>query len=175
MSDIHLEGADVLIVAILVLWLGSIITNKVPLLKKYSIPVAVTGGLICSLIVLVVDSAGGPKITFDMRMRDVLLLVFFSTIGISAKFSRLAAGGKALGILVLCAAVFLVVQNVTGVLLAMLFGAHPGLGLFAGSVSLAGGHGTAIAWGKEAAAAKKAEGLALKTDKKEDDKPKGPT
>ena len=48
---------------------------------------------------------------------------------------------------------FLVVQNVTGVLLAMAAGAHPGLGLFAGSVSLAGGHGTAIAWGQEAAKA----------------------
>ena len=32
----------------------------------------------------------------------------------------------------------------------MLGGEHPGLGLFAGSVSLAGGHGTAIAWGQEA-------------------------
>ncbi len=32
-------------------------------------------------------------------------------------------------------------------LLAMSFGAHPGYGLFGGSISLAGGHGTAIAWG----------------------------
>ncbi len=153
MKELHLEGADVIIIAILVLWLGGSITNRVELLKKYSIPLAVTGGLICSILVLVVDSVGGPKITFDMRMRDILLLLFFSTIGISAKFSRLAAGGKALGILVLCAAVFLVIQNVAGVLLAKLFGAPPGLGLFAGSVSLAGGHGTAIAWGQEAAEA----------------------
>ena len=32
-------------------------------------------------------------------------------------------------------------------------GEHPAYGLFAGSVSLAGGHGTAIAWGKEATSA----------------------
>ena len=160
MDEHQLTGADVLIVAILVLWLGNLITNRVPLLKKYSIPLAVTGGLICSILVVIIDSAGGPKITFDMRTRDILLLVFFSTIGLSAKFSRLAAGGKALGILVACAAVFLVVQNVTGVLLSMAFGNHPGLGLFAGSVSLAGGHGTAIAWGEEAAAAG-IEGAAL--------------
>ena len=153
MDELKIDGADVIIVAIFVLWLGTVITNKVALLKKYSIPVAVTGGLICSVLVLVIDSVGGPKITFDMRLRDLLLLVFFSTIGISSKLSRLAAGGKALGILVLCAAVFLIVQNATGVLLAMAFGVHPGLGLFAGSVSLAGGHGTAIAWGQEAAAA----------------------
>jgi ESS family glutamate:Na+ symporter len=81
------------------------------------------------------------------------LMVFFTTIGISAKFARLKAGGKALGIMVVCAAVYLLVQNVTGVLLAKSFGVHPGYGLFSGSVSLAGGHGTAIAWGKDAEAA----------------------
>ena len=66
---------------------------------------------------------------------DTLLMVFFT-----CEFSRLAAGGKSLGLLVLCAAIFLVVQDATGVLLAKAFGVHPGYGLFAGSVSLAGGH-----------------------------------
>jgi ESS family glutamate:Na+ symporter len=153
MEDILVKGSDVIIVAILVLWVGDRITQKIQLLKKYSIPIAVTGGLLCSIIVAIVDSAGGPKITFDLATRDTLLMVFFTTIGISAKISRLKAGGKALGILVICAAVFLIIQNITGVLLAIAFGEHPGYGLFAGSVSLAGGHGTAIAWGKEAAAA----------------------
>ena len=73
--------------------------------------------------------------------------------GSPATLRTLAAGGKALAILVAVAAVFLVVQDTTGVLLAMLFGAHPGYGLMGGSVSFAGGHGTAIAWGQEAVAA----------------------
>ncbi|MFN3160041.1 MAG: sodium/glutamate symporter [Rubinisphaera brasiliensis] len=153
MDSIQVTGADIVIVAIAVLWVGNWITSRVPLLSKYSIPIAVTGGLLCSLGVAAVDAFGGPRIVFDMTMRDTLLMVFFTTIGVSAKFSRLAAGGKALGLLVVCAAVFLVVQDITGVLLASAFGAHPGYGLFAGSVSLAGGHGTAIAWGKEATAA----------------------
>lgn len=153
MDSIQVTGADIVIVAIAVLWVGNWITSLVPLLSKYSIPIAVTGGLLCSLIVAAVDTFGGPRIVFDMTMRDTLLMVFFTTIGVSAKFSRLAAGGKALGLLVVCAAVFLVVQDITGVLLASAFGAHPGYGLFAGSVSLAGGHGTAIAWGNEATAA----------------------
>ncbi|WP_206028742.1 sodium/glutamate symporter [Thalassoroseus pseudoceratinae] len=153
MESIQMAGADVVIVAIVVLWIGNRITQSVPLLSKYSIPIAVTGGLLCSLIVAAINTFGGLKITFDMTFRDTLLMVFFTTIGVSAKFSRLAAGGKALGALVICAAVFLVVQDVTGVLLAWAFDAHPGYGLFAGSVSLAGGHGTAIAWGREAKAA----------------------
>ena len=48
------------------------------------------------------------------------------------------------------AAVFLVVQDFTGVLLAKLMGAHPAYGLFGGSISFAGGYGTAIAWGNVA-------------------------
>jgi ESS family glutamate:Na+ symporter len=153
MDDIVVKGSDLIIVAILVLWIGDRITRLIPLLQNYSIPIAVTGGLLCSIIVEIIGASGGPKITFDMAIRDTMLMVFFTTIGISAKFSRLKDGGKALGILVLCAAIFLIIQDFTGVLLAKGFGVHPGYGLFAGSVSLAGGHGTAIAWGQEATAA----------------------
>ena len=153
MNDILVSGSDIIILAIVVLWVGNRITEKVGLLQKYSIPVAVTGGLLCSIIVAVINSTTDTRITFDMQIRDTLLLVFFSTIGISAKISRLKAGGKALAILTACAFVFLGLQDVTGVLLVKLFGGHPALGLFAGSMSLAGGHGTAIAWGEEAAAA----------------------
>lgn len=148
-----ITGSDVVIVAILVLVLGNAVTERIRLLKKFSIPIAVTGGLICSICIAILGSVGGPQIVFDMSIRDLLLMVFFTTIGTSAKFSRLAAGGKALGALVACAAVFLVLQDLTGVFLAKAFGVHPAYGLFAGSVSLAGGHGTAIAWGEEAAAA----------------------
>lgn len=152
-ETILVDGADLVIVSILVLWVGHFLTQKIAVLQRFSIPIAVTGGLLCSVIVAIVTASGGPKISFDMQIRDVLLLVFFTTIGVSAKFSRLKTGGKALGLLVLCAAAFLLVQDITGVLLAKAIGGHPAYGLFAGSVSLAGGHGTAIAWGQEAAAA----------------------
>ncbi len=153
MEELQIKGVDTLIISLVVLYVGNLLTRRVGFLEKYSIPQAVTGGLICSLITLAVVSFGGPKITFDLQLRDVLLLAFFTTIGLSAKFARLKAGGKPLAILVICAGVFLVVQNGTGVLLALALGEHPGYGLFAGSVSFAGGHGTAIAWGQEAEAA----------------------
>ena len=59
-----------------------------------------TGGLIFSIVAALIAGLGGPKLTFLMDMRDVLLLVFFSTIGLSAKLSRLKSGGKALAVLV---------------------------------------------------------------------------
>ena len=56
-------------------------------------------------------------------------------------------------ILLAAAAVFLVVQDLTGVLLVKAMGHHPAYGLFGGSISFAGGHGTAIAWGETASKA----------------------
>jgi len=147
------EPIHVLMLSILVLYLGLFVNRKIKVLSDFFIPPAVTGGLICSGVVAVIYGAANLEIDFDMAIRDVLLLVFFSTIGLSAKFSNLAAGGRGLVILVVIAAVFLVVQDATGVLLALMLDVHPGYGLFGGSVSFAGGHGTAIAWGREAEAA----------------------
>ena len=65
----------------------------------------------------------------------------------------LREGGKTIAILIAVAATMLALQNFAGVGMALLFGGHPAYGLFAGSVSFAGGHGTAIAWGAEASAA----------------------
>ena len=149
----QIDQMDMLSLSILVLFVGMFINKKVRLLRENYIPPAVTGGLIFSTGAALLYNYGGIELEFDLRLRDLLLLVFFSTVGLSAQLRTLAKGGKALAILIVVAAVFLVVQDATGVALAMLTGSHPGYGLMGGSVSLAGGHGTAIAWGREAAAA----------------------
>lgn len=144
------ENLDVLIVAILVLYLGRSLTRRVQFLDTYNIPPAVTGGIICSLFVALLQWGWDIQIVFDMQLRDLFLLFFFSTIGLGAKMKVLKAGGKTLLLLVIVAAVLLILQNVAGVGLTVLAGAHPGYGLLGGSISFAGGHGTAIAWGKVA-------------------------
>lgn len=147
MTTYDVAGADVLIIAIMVWFLGEFLTKKFSFLLHYNIPSAVTGGLICSLLITFIYSVFDIQINFDMRMRDLMLLVFFTTIGLSAKFTLLKAGGKALAILLAVATIFLLLQNVTGVLLVKLMGGNPAYGLFSGSISFAGGYGTAIAWG----------------------------
>jgi ESS family glutamate:Na+ symporter len=147
MSEFTLEPVRVLSLSILVLWLGTFVESKIGFLKRYNIPSAVTGGLLCSIAVALLTVFADVRVTFDLAMRDTLLLVFFSTIGLSAKLSRLAAGGKALATLLAITIVFLLFQNIGGILVAKLFGADPRYGLLAGSISFAGGHGTAITWG----------------------------
>ncbi len=149
--EIKVENLDVLIVAILVLYLGRMVTKKVRFLDHYNIPHAVTGGIICSLVVALLQGGWDIRIRFDLQLRDLFLLFFFSTIGLGAKLRTLAEGGKTLAILTVVAALLLVLQNSAGVGIALLSGAHPGYGLLAGSISFAGGHGTAIAWGQLAA------------------------
>ncbi len=153
LTQYEVQPIHVLMLSILVLYLGFYLNRKIRFLSEFYIPPAVTGGLLCSTIVAILYGVVDLEITFDMQIRDALLLVFFSTVGLTAKLRTLAAGGKALMILVIVAAVFLVVQNSTGVLLATAFGVHPGFGLMADSVSFAGGHGTSIAWGAEVEAA----------------------
>ncbi|MGI9510979.1 MAG: sodium/glutamate symporter [Geminicoccaceae bacterium] len=153
MTVYQVEPIDVLILSIVVLFLGLYLNRNIAFLRDNYIPPAVTGGLICSTVVLLLRLLADLEISFDLEMRDVLLLVFFSSVGLSAKMRTLLAGGKALALLVVLAALFLILQDTVGVELALLFGVNPGYGLMGGSISFAGGHGTAIAWGQEAEAA----------------------
>lgn len=147
---IEVDVAWTVIVAIVVLYLGRYLTFRIPVLRRFNIPEAVSGGLVCSLATAVTFFAANYQINFDLSLRDTLLLVFFSTIGLSAKFKTLIQGGKTLVILVICAAIFLILQDLAGIAIASVFGARPAYGLLAGSVAFAGGHGSAISYGQMA-------------------------
>lgn len=149
-ETLTIQPLQVVMISIVVLYIGNYLNKKFKFLESNYIPPSVTGGLLCSILAAFIYKFGDVEINFDLQVRDFLLLIFFSTIGLSAKLKTLASGGKALLTLAIIAFVFLVVQDITGVSLALLLDAHPGYGLMAGSVSFAGGHGTAIAWGGEA-------------------------
>jgi ESS family glutamate:Na+ symporter len=133
-------------VGILVLFAGKAINQRVGPLRNYNIPEPVTGGLLVAISLWMVYLATGYRVTFELTARDVLLVYFFTTIGLNARVSDLKAGGRPLVLLLTAVAVFLVVQNVAGIATARLFGLPPAVGLLAGSVSMIGGHGTSIAW-----------------------------
>jgi ESS family glutamate:Na+ symporter len=149
MTMISVDPISMLGIAVLVLFLGMFLTQRIPFLKRNFIPAAVTGGILTAAFIWLLRDKFGIAFEFDMSPRDLLLLVFFSTVGLSVKFSTLVSGGKTLPLLVVAAGVFLVLQNTVGVGIAMLLGADPVYGLMAGSISFAGGHGTSIAWGTD--------------------------
>jgi glutamate:Na+ symporter, ESS family len=133
-------------VGIVVLFIGKALNGRFRLLREYNIPEPVTSGLLVAVSLWLLHLATGLRVSFDLNARDVLLVYFFTTIGINARVSDLKAGGKPLVILLVCVIVFLVLQNVVGIAAAVLLGLTPQIGLLASGVSLVGGHGTAIAW-----------------------------
>ncbi len=143
---IELNPRQTVIVAILVLFLGKYLTSRVAFLRDYNIPEPVSGGLIASIVFVVFYGAFGLEFQFALDMRDTLLITFFTTIGLSSKFSTLIEGGKPLLTLLVAAVAYLFLQNFTGLAVAELMGQPAEIGLIGGSVSLSGGHGTAIAW-----------------------------
>ncbi len=135
-----------IIAAILVLFLGKYLTRKMSFLREYNIPEPVSGGLIASIVFGILYGVFQLEFEFALEVRDTLLIVFFTCIGLSSKLKTLAQGGKPLVIMLGLAIVYLFVQNLTGLSVAGITGQPPETGIIAGSVSLAGGHGTAIAW-----------------------------
>jgi ESS family glutamate:Na+ symporter len=140
------DARQTLLIAVLVLFLGRYLNKKVKFLKAYNIPEPVTGGIIASIFFSVFYIIFGETTKFALQERDVLLIVFFTCVGLSAKFSRLITGGKALITVLILAVCYLILQNMTGVAVTLFTGLSTAEGVLGGSVSLSGGHGTAIAW-----------------------------
>jgi len=143
MTLTHLESFTL---GIVVLFAGKLINGKIPFLQDFNIPEPVTGGLVISILITVVFFVTGLEISFSLAARDVLILYFFTGIGINADLRTLLAGGRPLVFLLAATLVYMVLQNLTAVTMANLMGLSGTVGLLSGTVSLIGGHGTAIAW-----------------------------
>ncbi len=143
---LHLNAFVSFTLAIVLYFLGRDLTQRIEILRRYSIPEPVTGGLFCAVCISLIYLLTGYKVTFTLDVQDVLLLYFFAGIGLSSDISTLRSGGKPLIILTLLASLFMVLQNGVGMACATFFGFNPKAGLLTGSVSLTGGVGTTIAW-----------------------------
>ncbi|MCK9489140.1 MAG: sodium/glutamate symporter [Xanthomonadales bacterium] len=132
--------------AILLLFLGKGLTRRSRWLRRYSIPDAVVGGVLCAAVVAALYYLAGIEVGLGLDVRDQLLLYFFAAIGLNTDVRTLASGGRPLLVLVLLATVFMLMQNGLGMGVAGLFGMDPRAGLMTGSVSLIGGVGTTLAW-----------------------------
>lgn len=144
----HLDVYGTFVAATLVLLLGRKLVQSVTILKRYTIPEPVAGGLLVALILLLLKTTLDWGVSFDLSLQEPMMLAFFATIGLNANLLSLKAGGKTLLIFIFVVMGLLLVQNTVGIALAKLLGLDPLMGLLAGSITLSGGHGTGGAWGK---------------------------
>lgn len=160
-----------LLLSIPVLLLGEFLVRRITFLSKYNIPAPVVGGLLVSLGVLAANLAGveinlGSKVadkwwtwlvtteiewakTPNLDVHRPFLVAFFTCIGLNASWSLAKRGGVQVLVFLGIAAVMAVMQNVIGVGLAKLMGVPTLLGLVCGSVTMTGGHATALGFAGE--------------------------
>lgn len=143
----ELDAFVTIIIAVLVLMIGYLVVNKVNFLKKYNIPEPVAGGMVAAVITYILFKNYNLTINFDTNIQQIFMLMFFTSVGLSANLMKLKEGGKALLLFLGCVVVFVLLQNIVGISLAKILGLDPLIGLMTGSVTLTGGHGTAGAWG----------------------------
>ncbi len=146
-STITIEGFASFNIAIVVYFLGVRLNGAISFLNRYNIPEPVSGGLLVALLSLIIYLTTGGQVNFTLEARDFLLLNFFTAIGLNARFSDLLKGGKPLLFLLVLTVGYMFLQNGIGTGIATAMGLPVGFGLLGGTISLVGGHGTAIAWG----------------------------
>jgi ESS family glutamate:Na+ symporter len=146
MHQLEIGGFVSFTLAIILLFVGKIALTRYEVLRRYSIPEPVIGGFIAAIVVGALFLLFNLQLTFQLRVQDYLLLYFFAGIGLNSDIKTLLSGGRPLAILILLASVYIFAQNVLGIGVATAFGMDPKAGLMAGSISLTGGVGTAVAW-----------------------------
>lgn len=130
----------------LFLIVGYAIRARVPLLSRFSIPAPVIGGLLVALALLACRQWHVTPVRFDTAFKQPLMIAFFTGIGFNASTSLLKVGGRQIVLLLGLATALAVVQNVVGMALATAFGLPPLFGVITGSVTLAGGPATGLAF-----------------------------
>ena len=129
-------------VGVLALLLGMFFTRTLPFLKRFCIPAPVSGGIVISLLTLAAYSILGVEFSFDGTIRDISMMLFFTSVGFQSDMSAIKKGGRTLVVMVLLVAVLIVFQNLISVGIARAMGLDPLVGMASGSIPMSGGHGT---------------------------------
>ena len=143
MVSIELDMIQTAGIGALALLVGMILTRKVAFLQKFCVPSPVSGGIIFSLITLILYGWFNVEVSFNGTLRAAFMLAFFTSVGFQSDLKVLKQGGKLLIIMLVLLVVIIAMQNIMPLGITKLMGVDPLIGMAAGSISMTGGHGTA--------------------------------
>ena len=142
---LELDLLQTLTLAAVVYFVGIELRRRVRFVDRLNIPAAVIGGLLFTILAAVARTQGAT-VQLDTSAQTVLIVAFFTSIGMGASYALLKRGGIQVLVFLLFATAFCFVQNFLGMGIATAFGEHPLLGVMAGSVTLVGGPATGLAF-----------------------------
>lgn len=148
MINLDLNIVSTLILAIVLCLFGNFTKNKFNIFNKVCIPTPVIGGLFFSLLIFILRKFGVLEITMDTSLMPYFLSIFFISVGFCINIFSAKGGGKLLFLYWLLCAFLGLFQNLIAVFSSKLLHIKPLLGFMCGSVSMEGGHGYSLAFGK---------------------------
>jgi len=135
-------------VAVAVLFLGAFLKKRVKLLETFCIPAPVVGGVIFAVFTCILYVTGVAEFAFDETLKNVCMVIFFTSVGFQANLKVLKSGGKALIVFLGAVMLLIVLQNAAAVGVSFAIGVDPLIGMCTGSIPMVGGHGTAGAFAR---------------------------
>lgn len=144
---IQLDMYQTLAVAVLVLMLGSFLRRRIRFLEKFCIPAPVIGGLLFAIMTCIGHVSGLADFSFDDTLREVCMVLFFTSVGFQANLKVLKSGGKSMAVFLTLVIALVILQNLVAVGLSEALHINPLIAMCTGSISMVGGHGTAGAFG----------------------------
>ena len=115
MHVLNIDMYQTLAFAVGVLFIGGFLKKKISILEKFCIPAPVIGGLIFALVSCLLYVFGIVEFNFDETLKNVCMVMFFTSVGFQANLKVLRAGGLSLVIFLACLFVLIVVQNLAAV------------------------------------------------------------
>jgi len=138
---------ETLMIAVIAIYVGELLRNKIPVLKKYCLPAAVVGGTLFSLISLLLYSINIFELNFDYKIINKLFYcIFFAASGAAASLALLKKGGKLVLIFTILAAFLALLQNSAALAVGRIFDISPLIAMMTGSIPMTGGHGNAASF-----------------------------
>ncbi|MBR1645504.1 MAG: sodium/glutamate symporter [Selenomonadaceae bacterium] len=147
MYTLEFNMYQTLAVAIVMLYVGTFLKRRIEFLETFCIPSPVIGGLLFAIVSCILYTSGIIAFSFDETLKNVCMVAFFTSVGFQANVKIIKSGGVALLIFLGCVIGLIVAQNFLAVGLSKVLDISPFIGLCTGSISMAGGHGTAGAFG----------------------------
>ena len=118
--------------AVITLFIGTWINKHSKFLQRMCMPAPAVGALPFAFLTAILSYYKILNITFEGSLQTFLMLAFFTTIGLMASLKVLKKGGIFIIFFFLACAVWIVVQNTAGIMIAKALGIEPIIGIMAG-------------------------------------------
>ena len=120
--QISLDMYQTLAVAVVILYLGTWLKKRIKVLETFCIPSPVVGGLIFAILACILYVAGVMEMNFDETLKNVCMIMFFTSVGFQANLKVLKSGGVSLVIFLVCVTTLIILQNAVAVGLSPMLG-----------------------------------------------------